>query len=284
MKYYQAEFHLMPYREVVADMLTALLGDCGFEAFVPATDGFTGYVQQREYDEASVRQAVATFQADCQITYTVTEAPDEDWNQAWEDEGFEPIAIDRLVCVHDTRHTDVPSCRYDIIVNPRMAFGTGTHPTTQQILRQLCQTELQGRAVVDAGCGTGVLGFLCSMRGASSVFAYDIDEWSVENTRINAGLNGIDNIDVREGDASVLPQDGRFDLLIANINRNILLNDMPRFACALNQHGQMLLSGFYDADVALLLDKGKELGFGLELQTVVNGWAMLLLRRLVAGL
>ena len=277
MKYYQAEFHIKPYRETVSDLLIASLGECGFEAFVPMDDGFVGYVQQKDYKEEDVAEAVASFNNDYDIVYSVVEAPDEDWNQAWEEEGFEPILLDHLVCVHDTRHTDLPSCRYDIIINPRMAFGTGTHPTTQQILQQLCQMDLKGRSVIDAGCGTGVLGLLCLKREAKEVFAYDIDSWSVENTNINADLNGLTNIIVREGDASVLPQTGEYDLLIANINRNILLNDMPRFAKALKPDGRLLLSGFYESDCPLLIKKGKELGFELQKQSVHEDWAMLLL-------
>ena len=186
--------------------------------------------------------------------------------------------MDDLVCIHDTRHTDVPSCTYDIVINPRMAFGTGTHPTTRQILRQLCVMSLESKRIIDAGCGTGVLGLLCSMRGASEVFSYDIDEWSVENTRVNAELNHIYNIKVQEGDAAVLPQNGTYDLLIANINRNILLADMPRFAKALHQGGQLLLSGFYEKDAMSLIEKGRLLGFELERQNSEDGWAMLLLR------
>ena len=131
--------------------------------------------------------------------------------------------------------------------------------------------------IIDAGCGTGVLGFLCAKRGASEIFAYDIDEWSVSNTLINAELNSIYNIKVCEGDSAVLPQTGDYDLLIANINRNILLGDLPRFAKALRKGGQLLLSGFYDEDAASLINKGKELGFELQSRTSHNGWAMLLL-------
>ena len=276
MKYYQAQFHIKPYREVVSDLLVAMLGECGFEAFVPTEGGFVGYVQQKDYKEEEVRKIVADY-SDYEITFSVEEAPDEDWNQTWEEEGFEPVVIDKLVCVHDTKHQNVPSCQYDIIINPRMAFGTGTHPTTQQILRQLCSMHIDGRRVIDAGCGTGVLGLLCMKCGAKEVFAYDIDEWSVENAKINARLNDIYSINIEEGDASVLPQSGDYDLLIANINRNILLNDMERFTRALKKGGKLLLSGFYETDAPLLIEKGKELGFALEKQSTQEGWTMLLL-------
>ena len=281
MRYYQAEFHISPYREVVADLLTATLAASGFEAFLPTEDGFVGYVQQKDYDEEEVRHIVDGYKQNYTITYNVTEAPDEDWNQQWEEEGFEPIVLEDLVCIHDTRHENVPKCKYDIIINPRMAFGTGTHPTTQQILRILCMIPMEELRVIDAGCGTGVLGLLCLKRGAKEVFAYDIDSWSVENTKINAELNGLHSIIIKEGDSCVLPQTNNYDLLIANINRNILLNDMLRFTKALKPGAHLLLSGFYEADVPMLIHKGEELGFRLEKQSTQDGWAALLFSRLL---
>ena len=281
MKYYEVVFSVKPYREEACDILSSLLADVGFETFVPDDEGIIAYIQQAFYDEEAIRQIANDFplpQTD--ISFITREAPDEDWNQRWEEEGFEPIVIDHLVGIHDTRHTCPSPCDYEITINPRMAFGTGTHPTTRQILRQLCSMNMQGLSVVDAGCGTGVLGFLCSMRGAKEVFGYDIDSWSVENTKINAELNNITNISVREGDASVLPAEPMFDLLIANINRNILLQDMSHFAKVLKQGGQLLLSGFYEADVPLLVRKGEETGLSLEKETCEEGWSMLLLRRL----
>lgn len=281
MKYYEVKFSISPYSEDAGDVLSALLADIGFETFSPSTDGLTAYIQQSLFREEELRGIVEEFIFPAvAVSYHVEEAPDEDWNQTWENEGFAPIVIDNLLCVHDTKHTDVPPCRYDIIINPRMAFGTGTHPTTRQILHHLCSTPLQGKRIVDAGCGTGVLGILCALRGAQHIFSYDIDSWSVENTRINAQLNQVDNLTVREGNVSVLPQDGDYDLLVANINRNILLSDMPRFTRALTADGRMLLSGFYEADAPMLIEKGKELGFSPELQQSSDGWAMLLLRRL----
>lgn len=281
MKYYEVKFNISPYSEDAGDVLSALLADIGFETFYPSTDGLTAYIQQSLFREEELRGIVEEFIFPAvSLSYHVEEAPDEDWNQTWENEGFAPIVIDDLLCVHDTKHTDVPPCRYDIIINPRMAFGTGTHPTTRQILHHLCSTPLQGKRIVDAGCGTGVLGILCALRGAQHIFSYDIDLWSVENTRINAQLNQVDNLTVREGNVSVLPQDSDYDLLVANINRNILLSDMPRFARALTADGRMLLSGFYEADAPMLIEKGKDLGFSPELQQSSDGWAMLLLRRL----
>ena len=279
MKYYKVDFTVHPFSQEACDVLSALLADIGFETFVPTSDGITAYVQQTILDKDAMQAVINDFIIpDISISHDISEAPDENWNQRWEQEGFQPIILDDIVCVHDTSHTDVPQCRYDIIINPRMAFGTGTHPTTQQILRQLCKMNLCDLRVIDAGCGTGVLGLLCSMRGAVDVFSYDIDSWSAENTLINAKLNGIHNIEVRCGDASVLPQNGDRDLLIANINRNILLADMPRFARSLRTGAHLLLSGFYESDIPMLQSAASDLGFVPVLQTVSDTWAMLMLR------
>ena len=275
MRYFQLDFHISPYREIMLDILEAMLGECGFEAFVPTEDGFVGYVQQDAYDKEEVGRIVEGFTQDYTIQYNIAEAPDEDWNQQWEEEGFEPIAVDNLVCIHDERHMDVPQCKYDIIINPRMAFGTGSHATTRMILRHLCQMTMKRLKVIDAGCGTGVLGILASMCGAHKVVAYDIDRWSVENTVANAKLNNIDNITVLEGDASVLPQNQAYDLLIANINRNILLADMPRFAQTLTKGGRLILSGFLLEDIVLLSNKGKEFGLNINSKKQDGEWAML---------
>lgn len=275
MKYFQLDFHISPYREMIADILENMLGACGFEAFVPTADGFVGYVPQNAYNKEEVIRIVKDFRHSYDIQYQVADAPDEDWNQQWEEEGFEPVAMDDLVCIHDERHKDVPPCKYDIIINPKMAFGTGSHATTRMILRHLCQMPMNGLKVIDAGCGTGVLGILASMCGANNVFAYDIDPWSVENTITNAKLNGIDNISVLEGDASILPQNQTYGLLIANINRNILLADMPRFAQALAKGGRLILSGFLIDDIALLSDRGKEFGLKINRKKQDDEWAML---------
>ena len=281
MKYYEVRFQITPAGEEAGDVLSALLADIGFETFLPTEDGLSAYIQQALFEEDALKAITDHFVLpDYQVCYTVSEAPDENWNQTWEEEGFEPIVLDDLVCVHDTRHNSVPQCQYDIIINPRMAFGTGTHPTTQQILRQLTQMNLSGCRVVDAGCGTGVLGILAALRGATKVFSYDIDEWSVENTRINAELNQVKCLTVCEGDVSVLPQSGDFDLLVANINRNILLADMPCFAAALTPKGILLLSGFYTDDTHLLIEKGKASGLHLVRQTEQEGWSMLMLQLL----
>ena len=306
MKYFEVKFTMNPFSEVAADLLTASLAEIGFESFSQTEDCLLAYIQQSEWDEAMMQQAVQDFcLPDVVIDYVCTEAPDEDWNQVWEEEGFQPIYIplgegqEEAVVIHDVKHKDVPQARYDILITPRMAFGTGSHQTTRLVLRKLANMDLEGKRVIDAGTGTGILAIMGIKRGAAHVFAYDIDEWSVENTRDNLLLNHIFNVGVKEvkgvkgvkdicvevvcGDSSVLEGQPQADLLIANINRNILLADLPRFGKAVRKGGNMILSGFYLSDVPILTEAAAQQGFSL-LETESEGeWAMLLFVADAAG-
>ena len=300
MKYFKVSFHIKSSQvQIAADILSALLAEEGFEAFEPSENALVAWVQQTLYSQEGVDNIIAAFPLpDTSITYSVSEAPDENWNSQWEQEGFRPIVIREdetpdspvLITIHDTSHTDVPQARYDISINPCQAFGTGSHETTRMILRQLLSMPMQGRNVVDAGTGTGILAILCRMLGAAHVFAYDIDEWSVRNAQANLLLNDInDAVEVHLGDSSLLPVPEAFDvtpapsfaptLIIANINRNILLADMPRFSASLSQEGELLLSGFYTEDVPVLLAEAENHGLHPVLQSQDSNWALLLLKK-----
>lgn len=284
MKYYEVKCTLHPFSETAADLFSASLSEIGFEAFSVTEDGLTAYIQQSEWDESRMQEAVQDFfLPDVSISYTCVEAPDEDWNQVWEEEGFQPIYIplgggqEGAIVVHDVKHTDVPQARYDILITPRLAFGTGSHQTTRLILRTLAHLDLEGKHLIDAGTGTGILAIMGIKRGAAHVFAYDIDEWSVENTKDNLLLNHIyNNVEVVVGDSSVLEGQPKADLLIANINRNILLQDLPRFATTIKPDGQMILSGFYLSDVPVLTEAAAQQGFSLLETKSEEEWAMLL--------
>ncbi len=289
MRYYELKFTLAPTSETATDILSALLADIGFETFVPTEEGqLEAYIQQTFYDEAAVQAVVDTFPLPgTDISWECSEAADENWNEMWENEGFQPIYVDGRLVVCDPRH-DVDETLEKILIHPRQAFGTGSHQTTRMLLSTLMQMPLNGCHVVDAGCGTGILGFLCLKHGAARLFAYDIDEWSVRNTLDNAELNELDNkrIEVMLGDASVLDNlaesttaDARFDLLIANINRNILLADLPRFASVMKTNARILLSGFYTTDVPQLVEDAAQFGFRPTLQRQDEDWAMLCLER-----
>ena len=301
MKYYEVKCTLRPFSEAATDVLSAMLAEIGFESFSQTEDELLAYIQQSEWDEDRMQQVVQDFPLpDVSISYACSEAPDQDWNQVWEEEGFQLIVIGEEIVVHDVKHTDVPPAKYDILITPRMAFGTGSHETTRLILRTLASLDLEGKHVIDAGTGTGILAIMSIKRGAASVFAYDIDEWSVENTKDNLLLNQPQAQPLSEergetpqnsplhgeglgvrlvvvcGDSSVLEGQPQADLLIANINRNILLQDLPRFAKAIKPKGKMILSGFYLSDIPVLKDAAVQQGFSLLKQENEGEWAMLL--------
>lgn len=280
MKYIEADFRIEPASEAAGDVLCALLGDAGFEAFEPREGGVKAYVQDTLWNEDEVKALVADFpMPGVGITYAAREADYENWNQSWELEGFEPIVIDDEVCIHDTRHPAPCRVEHDIVINPRMAFGSGTHPTTQMLLATLTAMNLDGLTVMDAGCGTGVLGILALKRGAKRVVAYDIDEWSTTNAAENFLLNDFHEVNILLGDASVVRGMTGIDLVLANINRNILLADMPTWVATLSPEGQLLVSGFYEADVLPLVRKATELGMELIEHQHHNEWQMLHFRR-----
>ena len=223
MKYLEFTFRTVPCTEIVNDVLSGVLGEAGFESFVEQTDGITAYIQKELYNESLLKEALADFPLpDTQIEYNFVEAEDKDWNEEWEKNFFQPIVIGDRCVIHSTFHNDVPQAEYDIVINPQMAFGTGHHETTSLIIGELLDSDLQGKALLDMGCGTSILAILARMRGASPCTAIDIDEWCVRNSLENIELNGVDNIAVSQGDASSLESKGPFDMVIANINRNIL--------------------------------------------------------------
>ena len=286
MQYYEVDFKIVPCDEMHQDLLCAMLGVAGFETFQNTDDGVRAWIQRHIYNKENVDEVLASeFFGETETEYVVRNAPDEDWNSTWEQEGFTPITISLSpdtdgsgnpdVCIHDVKHTDLPECRYDILINPCQAFGTGSHETTRMILRQLCGIDLKNLEIVDAGTGTGILSIMCSMLGAKKIFAYDIDEWSVKNSISNLKLNNIDNVSVKLGDSSVLSGVSA-DLVIANINRNILLGDMPHFASCLNSGGRLLLSGFYREDVPMLERKAAEYGLVKTEEMHDGEWTMLL--------
>lgn len=278
MRYFEVTCRIRPFSQDAADVLSAMLAEIGFESFSQTEDGLMAYIQQSVWSEAGMQEIVQDFcLPEVEISYTVAEAPDEDWNQVWEEEGFQPVQVSDEIVVHDVKHTDVPQVKYDILITPRLAFGTGSHETTRLILRTLAQLDLAGKHIIDAGTGTGILSIMAVKRGAESVFAYDIDEWSVENTKDNLLLNHIyNNVEVEVGDSSVLEGQEKADLMIANINRNILLQDLPRFAKVVKEKGQMILSGFYLEDVQTLAEAASKLGFSLSKTENEGDWAMLL--------
>lgn len=288
MKYYKVDFTIQPCSQDARDILAAMAGEVGFETFEESEEGLTGYVQQALFNQEALEQTIEYFPiVDTRILYKVTEAEDKDWNEQWEQEGFDPIIIDdgKLV-IHDGRHLpnsqrSTLNAQLSIEIDAHLAFGTGTHETTRMICATLLKEELKGKKLLDAGCGTGILGIAALKLGADSVTAYDIDEWSSDNTRHNAVINQVDDrMTILCGDATLLDDiDEHFDYVVANINRNILLQDMERFLQVMAKDSKLILSGFYTEDIPLLEAKGQELGLTMESQREYNHWACITLHR-----
>ena len=274
MKYFEVTFSANPCNETITDILSALTAEIGFESFVECEGGMQAYIQQSLFDEEALKNIITDFPIpDTEITYTITEPEDKDWNQEWEKNFFQPIVIDNRCVIHSTFHKDYPKAEYDIVINPQMAFGTGHHETTSSILGELLDVDLKGKSVLDMGCGTSILAILASMRGADPVTAIDIDNWCVNNSRDNIALNNINNITVELGDASLLEGRKPFDVIIANINRNILLNDMAAYTACMHKGSEIYMSGFYVQDIDAIRTKGENLGLKFVHYREKNNWA-----------
>lgn len=274
MKYLEVIFHTQPCNETVNDILAALCGEIGFESFMEAEEGIKGYVQEILYNEEALKNIIETFPIkETEISYRVIPQEDKDWNEEWEKNFFQPIIIENRCVIHSTFHKNIPHAEYDILINPQMAFGTGHHETTSLILAELLETELKGKSLLDMGCGTSILAILASMRGANPITAIDIDDWCVSNSKDNIRLNHISNIEVELGDASSLSGRAPFDIIIANINRNILLNDMAQYVSCMHSGSEIYMSGFYVEDIPFIRAKGEELGLRFIHYKEKNRWA-----------
>ena len=274
MKYFEVTFTILPYSETASDVLSALTAEIGFESFVECEGGMQAYVQQSLFDKAALKAILSDFpMPDTQITYTITEPEDKNWNEEWEKNFFQPIVIEGRCVIHSTFHKDYPKAEYDIVINPQMAFGTGHHETTSSILGALLEADLKGKSVLDMGCGTSILAILASMRGADRVTAIDIDDWCVNNSRDNIALNHLSNITVELGDASLLKGREPFDVVIANINRNILLNDMHAYVDYMHSGSEIYMSGFYVEDIDAIRQCGENLGLEFVGYREKNRWA-----------
>ena len=281
MKYFEVDFTISPYSADASDILAAMAGEAGFETFEETETGLKGYVQQSLFDVSVLKTALEDFPfEDTTISYDIREAEDRDWNEQWEQEGFEPIVISENLIIHDGRHLPDSTPDIAIEIDAKLAFGTGTHETTRMICSTLLELQPKGR-VLDCGTGTGILSICALKLGAQEAIGYDIDEWSVDNARHNAVINQIDNrFTSLLGDASILNKvEGTFDLVMANINRNILLNDMPQFVSKMNADATLILSGFYTDDCQTLIEKAQTLGLTLQQQKEDQQWACLVLTR-----
>ena len=287
MKYIQAKFTAEPDSQDVRDIIAALAGEVGFESFSDGPEGLVGYCQENLFDADALGYAMKSLpMPGVDVSFTVSKVEDRNWNEKWEESGFSPILIDDRCAIVCKDMEKAEACQpalkaipMKIVIDAQQAFGTGTHETTYMIVSLLLNMDLKGKRVLDCGCGTGILSIVAAKCGAKEAVCYDIDEWSVRNAQHNAELNEVE-IDVLEGDKSVLSHiSGVFDIIMANINRNIILEDLEAFASVTTTDSKIILSGFYGQDADPILQKAAELGLKERRRLSNHDWCCLLLER-----
>jgi ribosomal protein L11 methyltransferase len=272
MDYLEVRFSVSP-KEIGSDVLIAALSEIGFDSFVDSELGFNAYIAEQSFSEGLFQELINTYSNSFQISYTQHKIPQQNWNKVWE-ESFEPIDIEGKCYIRAPFHPEKNNYPYQIIIEPKMSFGTGHHFTTQLMIKKMMELNLEGKALLDMGCGTGVLAILAVMLGAKPVMAVDIDEWSIENTIENIERNTISNVVVKQGDISVV-NENHFFYILANINKNVLLSDISDYSHMLERGGHLILSGFFETDVNELNAKAESCGLSLLGTLIDSGWALL---------
>ena len=254
------------------EILIAELGFSGFESFVETPDGVIAYIQKSDHFDAILEPIQILKSEEFEITHDFETIAQTNWNAEWE-KNFNPIVVDDQCAIRAPFHEPF-SVKYDIIIEPKMSFGTGHHETTHMMIQHILASDFTNKSVLDMGCGTGVLAILAEKKGAQTLDAIDIDNWCYLNSLENVSRNDCLQINVLEGDASLL-QGKHYDVIIANINRNILLNDLSTYVTCLNENGSLFLSGFYDSDCELIETTCNQLNLKLEKKLKRNNWVAL---------
>lgn len=274
--YREVRIDLTPCTEDGTDVMAALLGDAGFESFVPDEKGLTAYIRVEDYDPVKVNSALAEYPFAAAIDVSSKVIPGRDWNEEWEKNYFQPIVVADKCVIHSTFHTDVPTAEYDIVIDPKMAFGTGHHATTSQVISALLDIDIVGKTVVDMGTGTGILAILAAMRGAGRVTGIEIDGFAYENAVENVILNGVsDRIKLINGDASALGVVEPADIFVANINRNVITGDLDRYVKVMKPGAIGVFSGFYESDIPVIMATACPIGLVETGHTTMEKWACL---------
>lgn len=272
--YIETTLTITPYTEDAADVMAALLANEGYETFVPTEEGIKCYILKELFENIELENIIAQNPFDCTIQHTNTEVEDEDWNKTWVEESFTPIYIDNKCVVHSPKDTIEESIPYDILINPIMAFGSGHHQTTAMMAKWLLNEDITNKNVLDMGCGTAILAIIAKKCGAKNVCAIDIDERAYNNAIDNAQLNNCKDIDVRLGGAEAI-EDSTFDIVLANINKNILIADMGYYSKATNKGGLLFVSGFYSSDIEDIISTALNNGFKYITQQITDDWTSL---------
>ncbi|MDD2997167.1 MAG: 50S ribosomal protein L11 methyltransferase [Paludibacter sp.] len=273
MNFIQVNFSFDTFEEFMADILAAELAEIGFDSFVPCENGMLAFIPETKFNENSLKDAIDNYPLEVAISYEIVTVASKNWNEEWEKHYFEPIVIGEECVIHSSFHKDIPVAKYDIIIDPKMAFGTGHHETTSLVIGEILKMDLTNKKVLDMGCGTAVLAILAAMRGATELLAIDIDSWCTENSLENIALNKVSGIEVKLGGAELLVGLD-FDIILANINRNILLADMEKYAACLTTGGELYMSGFYKADIPVIEAEANRNGLELIDFKEKNNWVV----------
>ena len=259
------------------DFLIAELGEIEFNSFVENEEGFDAYIESVLFSEPALQEVFSRYAA-ADIHYSFAEQPKVNWNEEWE-KNYDPIDVDGKCYIRATFHAPRPEFPLEIVIVPKMSFGTGHHQTTWQMVKHQMAIDHKGKRVLDVGCGTAILALVAAKLGASYVEGFDIDQWSVENSIENAALNGFNQLVVKQGTIAEVKPQGPFDIILANINRNVLLAEIPVYAELMANHGQLLLSGFYEQDIADIQQKAESCGLSLQNSSTRDKWAALVFQK-----
>lgn len=271
MNYCELQLRLSPD---YTDILTAELAELGYESFVETDEGLNAYIIEPDFNEEAIQELIAKYAGQTAIAYEVSSLEKRNWNAEWERD-YEPIEVANQVRVRASFHESDARFRYDIVINPKMSFGTGHHETTAMMLEQQLGLDFAGKTVLDVGSGTGILAILAAKMGAQSVLAFDIEEWAVENARENAELNDCPQITGFQGTIEDVNPTDQYDIVLANINRNVLLAEIPIYTNLLIKNGYLVVSGFYENDAPDIEQKAVEAGLSLIKRATTNQWTSL---------
>ncbi|MBD5204647.1 MAG: 50S ribosomal protein L11 methyltransferase [Bacteroidales bacterium] len=272
--YITLRIDITPCSGDTTDLLAAFLCDAGYDSFEPDAGGLSAYIPAANFNMNVVNEILADFPMEVAFRTSHTVVKGQDWNEEWEKNYFKPIVIGGKCVIHSSFHKDIPEAEYDIIVDPKMAFGTGHHSTTSLMLGYILDSDMQGAMVIDMGTGTGILAILAKMRGARKVVGIEIDTPAWENAIENCRLNG-EEVEMINGDATKLKADEGADYFFANINRNIITGDLPTYVKSLKSGGTMFLSGFYESDIPVIKAVAEPLGLRIAEQRIQNEWCAL---------
>lgn len=262
----------LPGSQAERDICAAELGDEGFESFIETEDGILAYIPASNYDRKKI-ESLPFFSEHKDRTFAESLIKSRNWNEEWE-KSFQPVRVGDRCMIRASFHEKDPAVEFDIVINPNMSFGTGHHETTWLMVNESLDMNFENKSVLDMGCGTGVLAILASMLGAKDVLAIDVEDGAVSNSLDNIELNKVANITVNKGDSQLLA-DRHFHLILANINKNVLLADLPQYSSCLMNGGELLLSGFFDTDSSTITEKAAATGLTLKRKNLRNQWCLL---------